>query len=187
MSERLPPIAGEWIDRSRTLRFRFEGTRFSGFAGDTVSSALAAAGVRALGRSFKYHRLRGILSMANHDVNALMQWGERLNLRADVTPLQEGMDLMAVNTRGGLKRDRLSILDKLSKFLPVGFYYKAFHRPKAWFPFWEKIIRATSGLGKVEFDAPGSRHRSVTLSPMCSSLARALPDLPPHSPPRSRV
>jgi sarcosine oxidase, subunit alpha len=154
MSERLPPIAGEWIDRSRPLRFRFEGTQFSGFAGDTVSSALAAAGVRALGRSFKYHRLRGILSMANHDVNAMMQWGAQLNLRADVTPLQEGMDLKAVNTRGGLRRDRLSLLDKLSKFLPVGFYYKAFHRPKAWFPFWEKLIRATSGLGELKFDAP---------------------------------
>jgi sarcosine oxidase, subunit alpha len=154
VSERLPPIAGEWIDRSRSLRFRFEGTQFSGFAGDTVSSALAAAGVRALGRSFKYHRLRGILSMANHDVNAMMQWGDRLNLRADVIPLQDGMDLKAVNTRGGLKRDRLRILDRLSKFLPVGFYYKAFHRPKAWFPFWEKIIRATSGLGELKFDAP---------------------------------
>jgi sarcosine oxidase, subunit alpha len=154
VSERLPPIAGEWIDRSRSLRFRFEGTQFSGFAGDTISSALAAAGVHALGRSFKYHRLRGILSMANHDVNALLQWGDRLNQRADVTPLQDGMNLKAVNTRGGLRRDRLRVLDKLSKFLPVGFYYKAFHRPKAWFPFWEKLIRATSGLGELKFEAP---------------------------------
>lgn len=154
MSERLPPVAGEWIDRSRRIAFQFEGASFGGYAGDTVSSALAAAGVRALGRSFKYHRLRGVLSMANHDINALMQWGARLNLRADVTPLQNGMDLASVNTRGGLRNDRMGWLDKFSVFLPVGFYYKAFHTPKSWFPRWEKLIRATSGLGEVKFDAP---------------------------------
>lgn len=154
MSERLPPVAGEWIDRSRRIAFQFEGASFGGYAGDTVSSALAAAGVRALGRSFKYHRLRGVLSMANHDINALMQWGARLNLRADVTPLQNGMDLASVNTRGGLRNDRMGWLDKFSAFLPVGFYYKAFHTPKSWFPRWEKLIRATSGLGEVKFDAP---------------------------------
>ena len=154
MSERLPPVAGEWIDRSRRIAFQFEGAAFAGYAGDTVSSALAAAGVRALGRSFKYHRLRGVMSMANHDINALMQWGARLNLRADVTPLQNGMDLASVNTRGGLRNDRMAWLDKLSVFLPVGFYYKAFHTPKSWFPRWEKLIRGISGLGEVKFDAP---------------------------------
>ncbi len=154
MSERLPLVAGEWIDRSRRIAFQFEGAAFAGYAGDTVSSALAAAGVRALGRSFKYHRLRGVMSMANHDINALMQWGARLNLRADVTPLQNGMDLASVNTRGGLRNDRMAWLDQLSAFLPVGFYYKAFHTPKSWFPRWEKLIRGTSGLGVVKFDAP---------------------------------
>ena len=73
MSERLPPVAGEWIDRSRSLRFSFEGTGYEGWAGDTVSSALLAAGVSLLGRSFKYHRPRGVLSFANHDVNVLVQ------------------------------------------------------------------------------------------------------------------
>ena len=75
MSKRLPPVAGEWIDRSQPIEFSFEGKRYSGFAGDTISSALHAADVRAMGRSFKYHRLRGILSMANHDVNTMMQVG----------------------------------------------------------------------------------------------------------------
>jgi len=78
MSARLPKTAGEWIDRSIPLDFEFEAGRFQGFAGDTVTSALCAAGVSALGRSFKYHRLRGVLSMANHDVNALFQDGGRL-------------------------------------------------------------------------------------------------------------
>jgi sarcosine oxidase, subunit alpha len=151
---RLPVRAGEWIDRSRPLAFRFESRAHSGFAGDTVSSALAAAGVRVLGRSFKYHRRRGILSFANHDANAMMQWGGKLNVRADVTPLEAGMDLVAVNTRGGLENDRLALFDKLSAFLPVGFYYKAFHTPKAWFPKWENMIRRASGLGAVTFDTP---------------------------------
>ncbi|MCW5624098.1 MAG: (2Fe-2S)-binding protein, partial [Burkholderiales bacterium] len=67
MSFRLPPVPGEWIDRSRTIDFSFEGRPVNGFAGDTPSTALWADGVRVLGRSFKYHRPRGVLSLANHD------------------------------------------------------------------------------------------------------------------------
>jgi sarcosine oxidase, subunit alpha len=154
MSKRLPAIAGEWIDRNQPLEFSFEGQRYSGFAGDTISSALHAAGVHAMGRSFKYHRLRGIASMANHDVNTMMQVGDRLNLRADVTPLEKAISAIAINTRGGLRADRMSIMDKLAPLLPVGFYYKAFHTPKAFFPKWERTIRNTSGLGEIKFTAP---------------------------------
>ncbi len=157
MSARLPPVAGEWIDRSKKLGFDFEGGRFQGFAGDTVSSALLAAGVRVLGRSFKYHRARGVLSMANHDVNAMFQDGARLNLRGDVEPLRDRMVLAAVNTFGGLRHDRARILDKLSAFLPVGFYYKAFHTPKAWFPFWERMFRRVTGMGELDFTTPHIR------------------------------
>ena len=82
---RLPPIAGEWIDRSTAARLSIRRpSAIQGFAGDTITSALCAAGVRVLGRSFKYHRPRGVLSLANHDVNALFQDGGRLNLRGDV-------------------------------------------------------------------------------------------------------
>ncbi len=152
--KRLPPIAGEWIDRQHPVSFNFEGHDYTGWVGDTISSALLAAGVRAMGRSFKYHRLRGILSMATHDVNTMVQVGDKLNLRADVTSLEQNMAVVAINTRGGLNHDRLAIMDKLSALLPVGFYYKAFHTPKSWFPKWERIIRNTSGLGAVNFDAP---------------------------------
>ena len=72
---RLPASSGEWIDRSKPVEFSFEGRTFKGYAGDTVSSALWGADVRVLGRSFKYHRPRGVLSLANHDTNALHQWG----------------------------------------------------------------------------------------------------------------
>lgn len=148
-SHRLPPIAGEWIDRAQSLRFVFEGRPYEGLEGDTVTSALAASGVRVLGRSFKYHRPRGVLSAANHDANALMQWDERPNLRADVLPVAQGMRLQAVNTFGGLEADRGRFLDWLSPFLPVGFYYKAFYS-KQWFPKWERMFRRVAGLGRVD-------------------------------------
>ena len=155
--KRLPPIAGEWIDRARSVEFTFEGRRYQGFGGDTITSALAASGVRVIGRSFKYHRPRGLLSAANHDVNAMVQLrsGDRSvpNVRGDVTVIESGWDLTAVNTRGGLAKDRFAILDRLSRFLPVGFYYKAFHG-KRLFPKWEQLFRALTGLGTVDLKAP---------------------------------
>jgi sarcosine oxidase subunit alpha len=154
MSNRLPARPGEWIQRQRPLRFSFEGRSYTGFEGDTVTSALLAAGVRVLGRSFKYHRPRGVLSMANHDVNAVVSDGVALNQRADVMPLREGMALQPVNIFGSLSADRASVIDKLSRFLPVGFYYKAFYKPKWAFPHWERFIRRISGLGTLNFSAP---------------------------------
>jgi sarcosine oxidase subunit alpha len=149
MSDRLPPIPGEWINRTQVIDFTFEQKQCWGYVGDTVTSALYASGQRILGRSFKYHRPRGILSLANHDINALMQSGQELNLRADVTPLEAGMSLSAINTFGGVISDRASVLNFLSPFMPVGFYYKAFHS-KRLFPFWERLIRNMGGLGKVD-------------------------------------
>jgi len=157
MSSRLPPVTGEWIDRSRGLDFTFDGKAYRGWVGDTPASALWAAGVHVLGRSFKYHRPRGVLSMANHDVNTMMQAGARLNLRADVEPLEAAMALTSVNTAGSASGDRLRFLNALGRFLPVGFYYKAFHRPKALFPFWERVFRRMTGLGTLDFNAPHIR------------------------------
>jgi len=160
MMYRLPQVAGEWIDRSRTLSFEFEGRPFQGFAGDTISSALAAAGEMTLGRSFKYHRPRGIFSFANHDANNLFQVarpssGWVPNVRGDVTELAAGMRATAVNTIGGLARDRGRFIEWLAPFLPVGFYYKAFHGRN--FPRWEQRIRAFSGLGRIAADARRER------------------------------
>ena len=70
---RLPPQPGEWIDRSRPISFRFEGRRYRGLHGDTVSSALLAAGVSVLGRSFKHHRPRGVFSLSGADANVMLQ------------------------------------------------------------------------------------------------------------------
>ncbi|OLP20380.1 aminomethyltransferase [Leptolyngbya sp. 'hensonii'] len=156
MRHRLPPIAGEWIDRNHLLSFTFEGQRVLGYQGDTITSALWANGQRVLGRSFKYHRPRGLLSFANQDINTLMQASQALNLRADVTELTAGLSLVAVNTDGGVRGDRRSILDAFSRFMPVGFYYKAFH-DKSLFPFWERLIRQITGLGQVDFTTPRQR------------------------------
>ena len=151
---RLPPVEGEWIDRDKSVAFKFEGKSFCGFEGDTITSALWASGQRLLGRSFKYHRPRGILSLANHDVNVMVQWDQHLNLRADVTALASKMQVNAVNTTGGLEKDQSKIFNHLSSLLPVGFYYKAFHSKKL-FPHWERLFRNITGLGKVDLQTPG--------------------------------
>lgn len=149
MTRRLPPRAGEWIDRSKTVQFQFEGKTYEGFAGDVLSSALWANDVRLLGRSFKYHRPRGIYSLANHDVNLMVEDGQRTNLRGDVLPIEPGLDVWSVNTAGGLEHDRLRINERFSRFLPVGFYYKAFHTPRRLFPFYENQMRKVAGLGQI--------------------------------------
>jgi len=149
---RVGPHAEEWIDRSTILSFTFEGKRYQGYRGDTISSALAAGAVAYFSRSFKYHRPRSILSFANHDSNTLFQVDGVPNVRGDVTLLRDGMRVAAINTFGGLERDRARILDRFAAFLPVGFYYKAFHS-KRLFPRWERLFRTLTGLGAVALDA----------------------------------
>ena len=149
---RLAPQPGEWIDRSRPIAFRFEGRRYRGLHGDTVSSALLAAGVRVLGRSFKYHRPRGVFSLTGADANVMLEGAAGTNLRGDETPLTAGLDLRAVNTLGGVRRDLLAVLGRLAAFTPVGFYYKAMHTPRALFPLYERGLRKLAGLGRVRAD-----------------------------------
>jgi sarcosine oxidase subunit alpha len=152
MMYRLETQAEEWIDRAAPLRFTFEGREYQGYSGDTISSALAAAGLPYLARSFKYHRPRGILSFANHDSNTLFQVDGVPNVRGDVTLLRAGMRVSAVNTFGGLTGDKARVLDRFAPLLPVGFYYKAFHS-KRLFPRWERMFRRLTGLGEVTLGA----------------------------------
>ncbi|MCE9632814.1 MAG: (2Fe-2S)-binding protein [Methylophilales bacterium] len=162
MSNRIGKKPGEWINREATLKFSYEGKDFTAYEGDTISSALWAAGERVLGRSFKYHRPRGVLSSANHDVNVMMTDGIDTNMRGDVVAVRDGMKLEAVNTVGGVKADRNRFVDSISPLLPVGFYYKAFHTPRRFFPFWEKMIRKAAGLGIVNFNFPRVLKRKTT-------------------------
>jgi sarcosine oxidase subunit alpha len=149
MDRRLPPRGEEWINRTQPVEFRFEGTTYQGYAGDVLSSALWANDVRMLGRSFKYHRPRSIYSLMNHDVNVMVENSSHTNMRGDQLQIEPGLDVRAVNTLGGLKRDRLRFTEWFSRFMPVGFYYKAFHTPRRLFRFYEDQIRKVAGLGKI--------------------------------------
>lgn len=153
MARRLSPQRNEWIDRDQPINFVFEGNRFDGFDGDVLSSALLANDVVVMARSFKYHRPRSVLSLANHDANVLVTSGDRTNVRADVELVSQGKSYRAVNTYGGLRFDLARVLQLFSRVLPVGFYYKAFYWPRILFPLWERVIRTMAGLGKVNTTA----------------------------------
>ena len=152
---RLPAPAGLLIDRDTPIGFRFEGRGYRGFAGDTIASALAANGVKVLSRSFKYHRPRGILTMAGQDANTLVQLEHEPNVLADCHPISEGLEVRAQNVFGSLNRDWGAFLGVIGRFMPVGFYYRAFFRPSGIFErIWEPIFRKTTGLGAVNLKTP---------------------------------
>jgi sarcosine oxidase subunit alpha len=152
---RLPSPAGVLIDRNRPLSFRFEGRPYRAFAGDTIASALAAQGEYLISRSFKYHRPRGLLTAAGQDGHCLVRVGDEPNVRADRCPVIENINVVAQHYRGTLAGDRYNVFDRLDRFMPSGFYYRAFFRPQgAWQHFWEPLIRARSGLGRVDLAAP---------------------------------
>ena len=146
---------GSQVDYRKPIGFEFEGQRYEGLAGDTIASALAANDVWLLSRSFKYHRPRGALTMAGHDGNTLVQVGNEPNVRADRHPISEGLLVSGQNYRGSLEKDRGAWLGLLARFLPVGFYYRAFYKPKgAWQRFWEPRFRKSAGLGEADLEAP---------------------------------
>jgi sarcosine oxidase subunit alpha len=140
------------VDRGTTLRFRFDGRDFSGFQGDTLASALLASGERLLGRSFKYHRPRGLWGMGGEEPNAIFDvthQGRTIpNQRATTVALRDGMVARSVNTAPDARRDRLALIDLAHKFLPAGFYYKTF-MAMGWMR-WEPMIRRMAGLGRLD-------------------------------------
>ncbi|MGX1741180.1 glycine cleavage T C-terminal barrel domain-containing protein [Bosea sp. NPDC055353] len=165
MNTRLPKPYGTRIDRSAALTFTFEGRRFEGLSGDSVASALVASGQWLISRSFKYHRPRSILTMAGQDANTLVQLRDEPNVLADVQPLRDGLAASAQNVNGSLERDRDAILDRFGRFMPVGFYYRAFFGPgkNAWLKLWEPLIRNKAGLGKVDTALPPARYDKQNL------------------------
>jgi sarcosine oxidase subunit alpha len=151
MSGRLGSGYGLLLDRNSPLGFTFEGQQYEGFHGDTIASALHAGGRTLLSRSFKYHRPRGILGMAGHDVNSFVQVGAEPNVRGDMRAVEDGMVVTGQNYSGSLDRDRSASLDIVSRFLPVGFYYKTFYKPD--WKYFEPMIRRFAGLGKLDTSA----------------------------------
>jgi len=154
MSQTHRLAAGGHVERGRTLSFAFDGRDYRGHPGDTLASALLANGVRLVGRSFKYHRPRGIFSAGIEEPNALVELrtGARreANTRATVIELFDGLSAASQNYVGSLARDRRAINQLAAPFLGAGFYYKTFMWPAS---FWERVyepmIRKASGLGRA--------------------------------------
>ena len=146
---------GGRLDRSRALSFRFDGRSYTGFAGDTLASALLANDVHLMARSFKYHRPRGLLAAGAEEPNALVTLRRDSgrctpNVRATQIELYEGLEAHSQNCWPGLGFDVGAINDLIAPFIPAGFYYKTFMWPRrAWRDLYEPRIRAAAGLGRA--------------------------------------
>ena len=158
---------GGMIDRGSTLEFRFDGVKYTGHPGDTLASALLANNVTLVGRSFKYHRPRGILSAGSEEPNALVELrtGARRepNTKATMTELYDGLEAKSQNRWPSLKFDVMSINSLMAPMLVAGFYYKTFMWPSA---FWEKLyepaIRRAAGLGRAAHEADPDAYEKAT-------------------------
>jgi sarcosine oxidase, subunit alpha len=159
MNEGLRTADGGSIDRAQVVHFRFDGRQYAGLAGDTLASALLANGVHLMGRSFKYHRPRGVIAAGAEEPNALVTVRrdgarETPNLRATQVELYEGLDAISQNRWPSLGCDVGAVNDLLAPFIPAGFYYKTFKWPKrAWHALYEPRIRAAAGLGRAPTQA----------------------------------
>ncbi|MFC6486958.1 sarcosine oxidase subunit alpha family protein [Nitratireductor sp. GCM10026969] len=147
-------IKGGLIERRRTLSFTWNGRTLTGHPGDTLASALLANGERLVGRSFKYHRPRGIFTAGSEEPNALVQLrrgaAQEPNTRATTVELFDGLYATSQNHRGSLERDLLAVNDLMAPFFGAGFYYKTFMWPaKFWEKVYEPAIRASAGLGRL--------------------------------------
>jgi len=162
MSTRLA-TGGRLIDRSSTRAFSFNGKRLSGHAGDTLASALLANGQVMMGRSFKYHRPRGVVASGAEEPNALMGIGKGAtfepNQRATTTEVFDGLEAISQNHWPSLDFDVGAINAMVPRLLPAGFYYKTFMFPRvAWKHVFEPIIRKSAGLGAVPKDRDADRY-----------------------------
>jgi methylglutamate dehydrogenase subunit C len=163
---RLP--AGGLIERARTHTFRFDGRGYAGHPGDTLASALLANGVHLVGRSFKYHRPRGILTAGPEEPNALVELREGArrepNTRATTAELYDGLIAKSQNRWPSLRFDLMAINSLLAPILSAGFYYKTFMWPAA---FWEKVyeplIRRAAGLGRAAGEADPDTYEKAHL------------------------
>ena len=154
MSRQAGPVRrGGRIDRSAPLAFTFDGVRYEGCRGDTLASALLANGVRIAGRSFKYHRPRGIFAAGAEEPNALVRVGEGAraepNLKATQVELYDGLTARSQNRWPSLDFDVGGLGNAVSWLLPAGFYYKTFMWPGSWWRLYEHFIRRAAGLGRA--------------------------------------
>jgi sarcosine oxidase subunit alpha len=153
MSQPFRTDGGAVVDRSQPHTFRFNGRELRGVRGDTLASALLANGVHLVGRSWKYHRPRGIMGAGVEEPNALVQLekGARSvpNARATEIELYSGLTASSVNCYPGPERDWMALAGLAAGLLPAGFYYKTFMWPGRWWPAYERWIRRAAGLGSA--------------------------------------
>jgi sarcosine oxidase, subunit alpha len=158
---RLPEQPGERINRQNLVRFTFDGKPVEAYEGDTIGSALYAAGRRTFSRSFKYHRRRGLLCCAGQCPNCIVAVDGAPGVRACVEPVKEGMRVEHLNATPGLELDVMRATDLVgSKFTPPGFYYKTFIRPRRLWPLYEKVLRHAAGLGVLRREQPEREWRT---------------------------
>ena len=156
-------LKGGLVNRRRDLGFSFNGEPLFGYGGDTLASALLANGRHFVGRSFKYHRPRGILGSGVEEPCALLTLGEGAatdpNVPATVAELHDGMVARSQNHLGSLEHDLLAFNDLLSPLLSAGFYYKTFMwPPRSWESVYEPMIRRAAGLGALSGEDDPSRY-----------------------------
>ena len=155
MSTRLA-LGGRLVNKNKAVSFAFNGKNLRGYEGDTLASALLANDQMLVGRSFKYHRPRGVIASGAEEPNGLVNLGKgstfEPNQRMTTTELFEGLSATSQNHWPSLEFDVGAINTHLSRFLPAGFYYKMFIHPR---PFWkhvyEPIIRHSAGLGQSTY------------------------------------
>ena len=160
-SNRLPE--GGLIDRTRSVSFTFDGRQFSAHPGDPLASALLANGVHLTGRSFKYHRPRGIYSAGPEEPNALVTLGcggrTEPNTQATMVEIFDGLMARSQNRWPTLKFDLLAVNSLLKPFFPAGFYYKTFMWPRSfWYRLYEPMIRRAAGLGTLANETDPDRY-----------------------------
>jgi sarcosine oxidase subunit alpha len=162
MAARLPPQPGEVIDRARELSFTWNGREFAAYEGDTIVSALAAAGERVFSRSMKYHRPRGLLTCSFHDPGCMVQVGDEPNVRGAHRLVADGIAVTSQNAWPSLHFDAKAANRFAGRFLTAGFYYKTFMRPRALWPAYEAVLRRFVNGGQVSAgtrpDRPEKRH-----------------------------
>ena len=155
---RLDAQPGEVIDRSRSLRFSWNGKEYNGHPGDTIVSALAANGVSMFARSFKYHRPRGLLSGSFHDPNCMLQVGDEPNVRGAHRLLEANMEVYAQNTWPSLKFDVKEVNRFAGRFMSSGFYYKTFMKPGLLWPTYQRALRRFVHAGHISPDTLPAYH-----------------------------
>ena len=157
---RLPEQPDERIDRGKRLSFTFDGKRVEAYEGDTIGSALYAAGQRTFSRSFKYHRRRGLMCCAGQCPNCIVAVDGAPGARACTEPVREGLKVQHVNA-ASLEFDPMRATDVVGGTLtPPGFYYKTFIRPRRLWPLYEKVLRNAAGLGKLRHEQPEREWRT---------------------------